>query len=268
MKTSIIKSVILSIVGFLWMFVPVNVQAQRKVQKPVYVLVHGAWHGGWCWQQVSEKLRKQGALVYTPTLSGLAERKNELDSTVNLSTHIHDIIDLITKEDLHNVILVGHSYGGEVIAGVADSIPGRLKKLVYLDALLVENGQSTLSVNTKENMELFSKTAMEFDKGLSIPSPSSTWFGVKDSIAIKWADARLTNQPFRTFTQPVSLKHVYGNNLPQIYIACRNPELAVLEQFATKAKNDKTWKYYELNTGHDAMITMPVELTALLSSFK
>jgi pimeloyl-ACP methyl ester carboxylesterase len=268
MKTSIIKSISFYLTGLLLMFNTISSSAQNKPQQPVFVLVHGAWHGGWCWQKVSEKLRAEGDLVYTPTLSGLGANKNKLDSTIDLNTHITDIVNLIVKENLHHVILVGHSYGGVVITGVADKIPERLEKLVYLDALLVENGQSAFSVNPKKSQDIFKKTAMDYDKGLSIPAPSSTWFGVKDSTAVKWTNDRLTNQPYKTFTQPLGLKHRYGNYLPLIYIACTNPELPVLEQFATKTRKSKAWKYYELKTGHDAMITMPTELAKLLSSFK
>jgi hypothetical protein len=109
---------------------------------------------------------------------------------------------------------------------------------------------------------------MHYDKGLSIPSPPSTWFGVKDTTAIKWIDARLTSQPYKTFNQPLVLKHPYGNRLPIICIACTNPALPVLVQFAERAKNNKAWSYYELKTGHDAMVTKPSELAAVLFSLK
>lgn len=268
MKTNRVKSISFHLLVTLLIFTAINSRAQNKPQQPVYVLVHGAWHGGWCWDKVKENLRAKGDLVYTPTLSGMAEDKNQLDTTINLETHITDIVNLIVKQDLHHVILVGHSYGGVVISGVADRIPERLEKLVYLDALLVQNGQSALSVNPRERQKAFTKAASDFDKGLSIPAPSSAWFGVTDSVTIKRTNELLTNHPFRTFTQPLVLKHTYGNHLPLIYIACVNPKLAGLEQFAARAKKSKMWKYYELQTGHDAMITMPNELANLLSSLK
>lgn len=268
MKTILIKSISFYLTVLFLMSNSFISHAQNNRRQPTFVLVHGAWHGGWCWQKVSEKLRAEGNLVYTPTMSGLGEHKNTLNSNIDLDTHITDIVNLIVMEDLHHVILVGHSYGGAVIAGVADRIPERLEKLVFLDALLVENGQSAFSVNPYESQEIFKKSALDFDNGLSIPSPSSEWFGLKDSSAVKWTNDRLTNHPYKTFTQPLTLKHPYGNNLPLIYIACTNPELPVLEQFAEKTKNSKAWKYHELKTGHDAMISMPSELAALLLSFK
>lgn len=265
---SIVKSISYYFVVLLLMGINFSANAQNKQEKPVFVLVHGAWHGGWCWQKVSEKLRTEGDMVYTPTSSGQGEHKNTLNKDIDLNTHIEDIVNLIVMEDLHHVILVGHSYAGAVIAGVADRIPERLAKLVYLDALIVENGQSLFDVSPKDSRDHFTMTAMDFDKGLSIPSPPSTWFGVTDSVDIHWTNNRLTSQPYKTFTQSLVLKNPYGNNIPLIYIACTKPELTVLEQFAAKAKNDKAWKYYELKTGHDAMISMPAKLAALLSSFK
>ncbi|KIO78724.1 esterase [Pedobacter lusitanus] len=235
---------------------------------PVFVLVHGAFHGGWCWQKVSKQLREKGDIVYTPTLSGLGAHKNTLNSQIDLNTHITDIVNLIVTEDLYNVILVGHSYAGAVIAGVADRIPERLSKLVFLDAMLMKNGQSALDVSPEDIRLNFIKSAMQFDKGLSLPFLTAGFFGITSAHDIKWVNERLTNQPFRTFTQPLTLKHPYGNHLPLIYIACTNPELRAIRPFTDETKNNQDWKYLELKTGHDAMITMPVELAGMLESLQ
>jgi pimeloyl-ACP methyl ester carboxylesterase len=233
---------------------------------PVYVLVHGAWHGGWCWQRVSSILRASGALVYTPTLSGLGEHRNVLSPAINLDTHISDVVNLIEMEDLHNVILVGHSYAGTVIAGVADRIPKRLSKLVYLDAILVENGQSALSIQPRAVEETITKSAAK-SGGLTIPAWPATVFGVKDTADARWVDARLTGHPLRTFSQRLVLQHPYGNHLPKIFIACTVDMLPAIVPFAEKTKKSKEWQYYELATGHDAMITAPEETAGLLTSF-
>ncbi|WPV67926.1 alpha/beta hydrolase family protein [Chitinophaga sp. LS1] len=228
-----------------------------------FVLVHGAWHGGWCWKEVAKELQAQGAEVYTPTLSGLGEHQNVLDTNINLETHIQDIVNFINMQDLHDVILVGHSYAGAVIAGVADRIPARLKKLIFLDAMLIENGKSALTsqpANLSDNV----RAATASSQGLSVPVWSPEVFGVTDPAQIKWVSDRLTPQPFRSFDQTLSLKHVYGNHLPLTYIACIKPQMAQLKVFGDKTKSSKDWSYYELPTGHDAMITMPKELTALL----
>lgn len=237
-----------------------------KVQPPVYVLVHGAWHGGWAWQRVSSILRENGATVYTPTLSGLGEHRNTLSPAINLSTHIADIVNLIEMEDLHNVILVGHSYAGAVIGGVADRIPERLRKLVFLDPVVVESGQSVLSaINSKLVTAELTKAAAK-DGGLSIPAWPASVYGIKDTADVRWLGARLTPQPYRSFTQKLTLAHPFGNHVPMVFIACTaavNPEFA---HFGRDAKNNKRWKYFELVTGHDAMMTAPKETAALFES--
>jgi pimeloyl-ACP methyl ester carboxylesterase len=237
------------------------VSAQNRQEKPVFILVHGAWHGGWCWQDVSKNLRKKGYEVYTPTLSGLGEHKNKIDENINLRTHIADIINLIEMEDLHNVVLVGHSYAGALIAGVADSIPKRLSKLVYLDAMIVHNGESALSVQTEETQKQMNKL---IEKKQNVPPIPVETFGVTDSLKAKWVNERLTPQPFGTFSQKLLLKHTFGNHIPLVYIACTNLQLPVLEKISREAQNSSLWTFYTLNAGHDAMITVPDELSKLL----
>ncbi|MCF6402556.1 alpha/beta hydrolase [Chitinophaga filiformis] len=262
-----IRKVRLAFLLLISVFMLTDTHAQSPSSKhPVYVLVHGAWHGGWCWQRVSSQLREHGGIVYTPTLSGLAEHKNILSPAVNLETHISDIVNLIEMEDLHNVILVGHSYAGTVIAGVADRIPERLSKLVFLDAILPENGQSAFSIQPEAVQDAMSKAA-EKDSGLTIPAWPAETFGVSKPADASWVNARLSGHPFRTFTQKLTLQHPYGNHLPLIYIACTVKMLPSIVPFAEKTKNSKDWKYYSLATGHDAMITAPEKTAALLESF-
>src|ERR1700704_1085203 len=107
-----------------------------------YVLVHGAWHGSWCWKRVRKALQAQGHEVFTPTLTGVGERSHLLSLQINLETHVNDVVSLIQWEELSDVVLCGHSYGGCVISGVADKMPSRLRALVYLDAFVLENGES------------------------------------------------------------------------------------------------------------------------------
>jgi pimeloyl-ACP methyl ester carboxylesterase len=253
---------------FVFILSTLNTYAQLNHQKPIFVLVHGAFHGGWCWQKVSHQLRSKGDIVYTPTLSGLAERRHTLNDQIDLNTHILDIVNLLIAEDLHDVVLVGHSYAGAVIAGVADRVPERLSKLIFLDAMLMENGQSALDVSPYDIRRYFVKAANDYDKGLSIPFFTSDFFGVTNSADIKWVNDRLTSQPYKTFAQPLVLKHSYGNGLPLIYIACTDPELRAIKPFADRVKADKNWNYLELKTGHDAMISQPVELSNMLQSLK
>jgi pimeloyl-ACP methyl ester carboxylesterase len=242
------------------------VQASLMAQsRKVFVLVHGAWHGGWCWQRVSEKLRAGGNTVYTPSLSGLAEHLHQPHDSINLDTHITDIVNLLQMEDLHNVVLVGHSYAGLVIAGVADRIPERISKLVFLDAVIAGNGESCISVHPDSFKKEFEQDAAQHGmRSLSV-RPSSL-FGVSDPQDRQWVDARLTLQPYGSFAQPLTLHHPYGNGLPLVYIACTQPQLPVLGLFAAKVRQSPQWQYYEMKTGHDAMITQPKELARLLVS--
>lgn len=168
-------------------------------------------------------------------------------------------------EDLHDVVLVGHSYAGTVIAGVADRIPERLSKLVFLDAMIVKNGQSAFSVQPKQTQDFILKEA-EKDKNLTVPAFPPEAFGITNTKEIKWVKEKLTPQPYKTFTQPLILKHPFGNHLPLVYIACTNPEMAVLQKFSAETQNSKEWRHYKLHSGHDAMIIMPKELTSLLKS--
>lgn len=254
--------------GFLISVITLSkLNAQPIVKHPVFVLVPGAWHGGWAWHKVSAGLRAKGEVVYTPTLSGLGEHKNTVNNQIDLDTHIADLVNLIEMEDLHDVILVGHSYAGAVIAGVADRIPERLNKLVFLDAMIVENGQSALTIQPKEVQEALYKVAKK-NGGSSVPSWPADAFGVTDREDAKWVNARLTAQPFKTFTQPLTLKHPFGNNLPLIYIACTNPMLPIVKEISARIEKDKNWKYYTLNTGHDAMVTQPKEVITLLELIK
>jgi pimeloyl-ACP methyl ester carboxylesterase len=258
-----LKLIKLTVIFFL-LFVVIS-RAQSVKTAPVFVLVPGAWHGGWSWQYVSAKLREQGNVVYTPTLSGLGEHKNQPHDNIDLDTHITDIVNLLVIEDLHEVVLVGHSYAGVVIAGVADRVPERISKLVFLDAVIAENGQSVLSVHPEAAKANFIKAASKYHMLSMAPLPAAI-FGVNNPQQQHWVDERLTPQPYKTFTQPLALKHQYGNHLPMIYIACTNPQMPVLRPFAEKTKLSAAWKYYALDTGHDAMVTVPDELAALLIS--
>ena len=235
--------------------------AQLKSDKPTFVLVHGAWHGGWSWQNVSRDLREKDYLVYTPTLSGMGEYKHTINDSIDLKTHITDIINLIEIEDLDNVILVGHSYSGLVIAGVADSISERLNKLVFLDAMILKNGESALSIQTQETQGYMNNFVVSKQ---NVPAPSAKGFGIKNTAKIKWVNERLTPQPYHTFTQKLLLKHTFGNSVPLHYIACNNPALPVLEIIHKIIQNNPEWSFYTLNTGHDAMLTLPDELSELL----
>jgi pimeloyl-ACP methyl ester carboxylesterase len=229
-----------------------------------YVLVHGAWHGGWCWVRVAERLIAAGHRVFAPTQTGLGERKHLLSAAITPDTFADDIANVIDTEELADVILVGHSFGGRSICGVADRMPQRLRHLVFVDASLPESGRSALDQTLPELREARIKAAHETSGGLSIPPPPAAAFGVSDPGDVAWVERRLTPHPFATYSLPFVLKNPIGNGVPATYIRCVDPAFANTASSAEYAKSRADWRYLEIPTGHDAMVTAPAELTEML----
>lgn len=229
-----------------------------------FLLVHGTGCGGWVWQKLTPLLRAGGHEVYTPTLTGLSDRKHLLSCGVNLSTHITDIVNLIFYEDLSNVILVGNSYGGMVITGVATKIPERLKLLVYLDAYLPDDGQSEADLLPAEMLAARQADAAEHG-GLTQPPPPGI-FGVTDPVLADWVKTRMTPHPLATYMEPVPAGNARSAAIPGIFIHCNgNPSTTpdLFSPFADKARA-KGWQVNELSAGHLAMLTAPRELAEIL----
>jgi pimeloyl-ACP methyl ester carboxylesterase len=222
-----------------------------------FVLVHGAWHGGWCWRRVSHLLRGAGHAVHTPTLTGLGERAHLLTPVVTLETHIQDILGLLSYEDLAQVILVGHSYGGMVITAVANEAAGRLAHLVYLDAFVPADGQAL--------GDLAPLPPRREGADWRIPPPPGD-FGVTAHEDIQWLHAKLGDQPLATFIQPVRLTQPGVPTPPRTYIYCteKGGEDAIFGSFARRCRSAQGWRYAEVHSGHDVMITAPEELASHL----
>lgn len=226
------------------------------------VLVHGAWHGGWCWKKVTPLLTAAGHMVYTPTLTGLGDRAHLARPDVSLDTHIQDVLALLEMEDLRDVMLVGHSYAGMVISAVAERARPRLRSLVYLDAFVPQNGKALIDyVPEPERRAAMVKSGQE--TGYITPIPLKV-FGVTREEDLAWANPRIFKQPFHTFNQPVRLEQPAASGLPRAFIACTSSAYRTFDQFAEVIKKDASWKFYDLPTGHDAMITVPQELARIL----
>jgi len=204
--------------------------------------------------------------VYTPTLTGLGERRHLISPQVNLDTHVEDVVNLLQFEELERVVLVGHSYAGIVISGVADRVPQRLRQLVYLDALLLEPGKSLFSDFPPAVVEQRLKAIRETGGGVGAAAalPPSA-FGVKDPADAAWVARHLTPQPVGTYLQPLLLKAPLGNGLPKTYIECTGDPIATLEPTKARVRADAGWQLRTLATGHDAMVTAPAALTELLT---
>jgi pimeloyl-ACP methyl ester carboxylesterase len=229
-----------------------------------YVLVHGAWHGGWCWRRVSDPLRAAGHRVFTPTCTGVGERHHLLSKDITLDTFIKDIVNVIEFEELSDVILVGHSFGGIVISGVADAIPQKIRHLVYLDSAIASPGQNAFSVFPPNVVAARTKEAEDTSKSLSIPVPPLSNFGVTAEADLEWLKRRVTPHPLRTYTSPLNIKAPVGNNLPCTYVACTNPYYPYAEATRNWVKQQEGWNWLEIATGHDAMIASPNDVTKLL----
>lgn len=229
-----------------------------------FVLVHGAWHGGWCWQKVTPLLRAAGHDVLTPTLTGLGERAHLLTPAIDLDTHVQDILGVLEFEDLTDVILVGHSYAGMVITAVAAHAPERLARLVYLDAFVPDGEQSVMDMLPPSVADLFRRRATAEGDGWRLPPPRLEGIGVSDPTTLAWATPRLTPQPLMAFEQPVRQHHA-GIPLPRAYVYCtakQQPDS--FTDIANRLRNADGWRYAELATGHDAPLTTPSELATLL----
>lgn len=226
-----------------------------------FVLVHGAWHGGWCWKHVTQELRRHGHAVSAPTLSGLGERSFADLARVDFETHVYDIVRHIEFEDLKNVVLVGHSYGGAVITHVADRVPNLLDSLIYLDAQISLSGYSLMDGLDPEIRDL--RRAALDEKGLCMRPPEPEVFGIEDAEQADWVRTRLTSHPIKTYEQRCNLQHPIGAGLHCAFIKCTKPDFASIRIFAKRAMA-MGWPVYEIATGHDAMLINPNETAQLL----
>ena len=228
-----------------------------------FVLVHGAWHGGWCWVRLARLLRDAAHEVHTPTLTGLGDRAHLARPEVDLEAHIQDVVALLEVEELRNVILVGHSYAGMVITGVAARAANRLSHLVYLDAFVPEAGKALLDY-VGPRADALRESARTHGEGWRLPSFPPERFGVTSQRDTEWLQRRLVPQPMRTWEQPLAAAG--GDKLKRTYVYCSSPAMGAFDQFAERLRDDRKWQFHELKTGHDAMITAPGDVARILLS--
>lgn len=236
-----------------------------------FVLVHGAFYGGWSWQRIAGPLRAAGHTVFTPTLTGLGERAHLLSPAVRLETHIEDVANVLRYEDLRQVILVGHSYGGIVITGVADRELARIQQLVYLDAHIGEDGKSALDVlaaGTSDTLDDMAQTQPNDQWLLPSLPPDAT--GITDPADVAWIEGRKGPHPLHTLAEPLHLMHNVPYALPHTYIRCTERAELIrhfgqdpLSPFFRKVEAEQ-WPVLDIASGHDAMITAPDEVVAAL----
>ncbi len=234
-----------------------------------FLLVHGAWHNARCWERVVPLLEAAGQQVFAPSLTGFGDKAHLLGPEVGLDTHADDVVGLITEETLSDVVLVGHSYAGLVISSAANRIPGRIAHLVYLDAMVPEDGESAVDVQpvTRHLIELAEKS----ESGWRVPPMPEQpapfgLFGVTDPADVAWLRAMLSDQPVRCLQQPVQLGNPAVDTIPRTHIhnVGAMPEGVTRRAVPSIQPNGTTAQVWELPTGHDCMITMPSELSELL----
>ena len=226
-----------------------------------FVLVHGAWHGSWCWERVVERLKARGHRVFAPTMTGLAERAAEMSRDINLDTHVADIVGVIERENLRDVVLVGHSYGGWVISGVAEKVEPRIRSLVYLDAFVPENGQRGLDLQPPELKEQTLKLLK--DGAVSRPPPSAEWFCVNEKDRA-WVDRMTTPQPLAIALQPIKLTGARERIAKKSYIRAIGMPNPGFDKAQAALKGKPGWTNYDVPCGHNVMVDMPDKLVEIL----
>lgn len=229
--------------------------------KHTYVLISGAWHGGWVWRDVIPELRRRGHAVTAPTLTGTGERLHNGTGDTGLETHVLDVISHIEMEGLDAVTLVGWSYGGMVAAGVAARIPEKIKSLIYVDAFVPEDGKAAVDyfgVEARAHVE-----ALAAD-GTPIPPMPLQAFGVTDRSLVEFVTSRLTPQPWRTFVEPVQLRPLPAT-ISIAYIHCSGYQ-ALFTHFYEKCKDDPHVRTAVIDTGHLCMLSEPLETARLLAA--
>jgi pimeloyl-ACP methyl ester carboxylesterase len=251
--------------------------AKEVFRMAAYVLVGGAWLGGWCWQPIARRLRDHGHDAYPVTLTGLGERAHLASPQVDLDTYVTDVANLVEFEDLHDIVLLGHSYAGAVVTGAADRIPDRVSQLVYLDSGPLPDGVAFLDTQPPEARRLIERRVAELGDGWRIPMPS--WDELANILGASLAGlgddqreqirAQAVAQPVRTWTQPLLLENPAREALPKLLISCSFPLDQVHEMIASehpwfRELAGPQWQFLELPTGHWPMFSRPEDLTTLL----
>jgi len=233
-----------------------------KVAPTDFVLVHGAWHGAWCWRRVSDRLIAAGHRVWVPTLTGLSDRAHLMSPSVDLQTHIQDVARLVQWEDLDSIVLVGHSYGGMVVSGATEVLGTRVRSLVFLDAFVPNAGESVVTISGAETEERLKKAAAS-SNGLSLPAYPAKAFGISDSDAL-WVDSKMTAQPFKTFTGSLASVAARDRVHRKTYIRAAKFPSPAFDGYARRYAGQPGWTVATWQVGHDLMITKVEETTTVL----
>lgn len=232
-----------------------------------FVLVHGAWHGGWCWAEVARDLARRGHRVFAPSLTGCADRGHLLSPQVTLATHVEDILRLIDFESLTGCILVGHSYGGNVISGVADRLRERVAHYAFLDAAVPQDDATSLSWSQPHSTGVRNsrrESIAQAGRGVFLPPPPAEAFGITDPEQAAWLEERLSPMPGALYDSSIELLRGASRGLPRTYVAARRPVYETMRSTHERLRQDRSWRYVEMDTCHDLMVSAPGPTAELL----
>jgi pimeloyl-ACP methyl ester carboxylesterase len=225
-----------------------------------FVLVHGAWVGAWYWSRVAKSLTARQHEVVAPTLTGLGERSHLLNPEIDLETHILDVVNLMKWHELRDVVLVGHSYGGMVVSGVAERMEKSIASIVMLDAFFPADGQSLVDLQPAPLREAITKAAR--DGATALPALPAATFNINENDRA-WVDAKATPHPIRCFLQPSKLAGARDRIAKRTYI--RAPDFPGMPFDAGMSEaRKKEWRMMEIAGGHIVMLDAPAQLTEML----
>jgi pimeloyl-ACP methyl ester carboxylesterase len=239
-----------------------------------FVLVHGAWHGAWCWRRVVDALHAQGHRTHAVTLTGVGDRSHLMSSLITLETHIADVASTIVAEELRDVVLAVHSYAGMIGTAIADRMPERLKHLVYVDAVVPRPGESWSSTHTSATREA-RLAAAKSSPDFSFPPPDPSVFGLAAEDHA-WVQRRQTPHPGHTYQAPLQFDPKRVAGVPRTFVDCVQPRLGTIDSIRPRVRDTNFWegewmrgggmRVVEMQTGHDPMVSAPDELARLLAS--
>jgi pimeloyl-ACP methyl ester carboxylesterase len=244
-----------------------DVTASAQADRKTFVLVHGAYHGAWCWSGVAAALAEKQHRIFAVTQTGLGDRRHLAAAATHIDVFVDDIANAIETEELDDVILVGHSFGGIPITGVAARMPTRIRSLVYLDAGVPDVGGSAISPLSVPVQEQLRQSVVRVNgvDTLMPPNPLPAYWGLAGADAA-WVKRRVTPHPFATWITPLQYNKDNWEKVPRTYVQCTAPRHPALAELQAKLRANPKWKWIEFPSGHDAMVSYPVELARVLEA--
>jgi pimeloyl-ACP methyl ester carboxylesterase len=241
--------------------VQAQAQAEAQATRKTFVLVHGSSAGGWCYRRVADLLERRGHKVFAPTFTGLGERSHLMSGTITLDTHIADVVNVIRWENLESFVLVGHSYGGWIISGVAEQIEKRISSIVFLDAFMPENGQRVLDTNSPRSRAEIEDAMKRAEVSRPAPHPSVWKVNEPDQA---WVAEKFTAQPIGVAFTPIRLTGARERIAKKTYVRAKGYDNPNFERAYAKVKTDPSWRTFEMPCGHEVMIDMPERTAEIL----